>query len=70
MPGLMAPPETYASRPLMLAAAAPLHMPRGLMSVETAAFEGFDPHRELTRLLWAAAALLAVVLYLGHTAAQ
>jgi hypothetical protein len=70
MPGVMAPPERYPSRPLMLAAAAPLHSPRGLMSVEAAAFEGFDLHGELTRLLWAAVAVLAVVLYLGHVAAR
>ena len=66
----MAPPERYPSRPLMLAAAAPLHVPRGLMSADAVAFEGFDVHRELTRLLWAAVAVLAVVTYLGHIAVR
>jgi hypothetical protein len=68
MPGLMAPPERHPSQPLMLAAAAPLHPPRGLMSTDADAFADFDLHLELKRLLWAAAALLALVIYLAHTA--
>ena len=70
MPGLMAPPERHPSRPLMLATAAPLHPPRGLMSTDATTFGDFDLHRELTRLLWATAAVLAVVTYLGHLAAR
>jgi hypothetical protein len=50
----------------MLAAGAPLHPPRGLMSVDAAAFAGFDLHVELKRLLWSAAAVLAVLLCLWH----
>jgi len=66
MPGLMAPPQRHPSRPLMLAAAAPLHPGRGLMSADAAAFEGFDVREELTHLLWATVVVLAVVVYLGH----
>jgi hypothetical protein len=54
----------------MLATAAPLHPPRGLMSPEPAAFGDFDLQRELTRLLWATVVVLAVVVYLGHVAAR
>lgn len=70
MSGLMAPPERYPSQPLMLAAAAPNQSPRGLMSVEVAAFEGFDLHVELTRLLWTAVAVLTVAIYLGYLTAR
>ncbi|HEY2355636.1 MAG TPA: hypothetical protein VGH79_12135 [Gaiellaceae bacterium] len=70
MSGVMAPPTRYPSRPLMLAAAAPLHAPRGLMSPEAAAFEGFDVHRELTRLLWAAVVVVSLVIYLWHVTAR
>ena len=42
----------------------------GLMSVDLAAFEDFDLHVELTRLLWAAVVVLAVVIYLGHLTAR
>jgi hypothetical protein len=68
MHGLMAPPRRYPSRPLMLAAAAPHHPPRGLMSGDVAAFAEFDLHIELKRFLWGAVALLAFVLYLAHAA--
>jgi hypothetical protein len=64
MQGVMSPPKRFPSRPLMLAAGSPLHPPRGLMSSETASFAAFDLHLELRRLLWTAAAVLAVVLYL------
>jgi hypothetical protein len=64
MQGVMSPPKRFPSRPLMLAAGAPLHPPRGLMSTEPASFVAFDLQLELRRLLWAAAAVLAVVLYL------
>jgi hypothetical protein len=50
----------------MLAAGAPFHPPRGLMSAEAGAFVTFDLHLELKRLLWGAAAVLALVLYLSH----
>jgi hypothetical protein len=52
----------------MLAAGAPLHPPRGLMSAEAGAFAGFDLQAELKRLLWSAAAVLAVLLCLWHAA--
>jgi len=68
MPGVMAPPERHPSQPLMLAAASPLHPPRGLMSADAEAFADFDLHLELRRFLWGAAGLLAVVLYLSHAA--
>jgi hypothetical protein len=68
MHGVMSPPERYPSRPLMLAAGAPYHPPRGLMSTEVASFAVFDLHHEVKRLLWAAAAVLALVLYLWHAA--
>ena len=70
MPGLMAPPQRHSSRPLMLAAAAPPHPARGLMSADAQAFGDFDLHTELTRLLWATVAVLAVVVYVGHLAAR
>lgn len=60
----MAPPKRHVSRPLMLAAGAPLQPPRGLMSSEAGSFTGFDAHLELTRLLWGGALVLAAVLYL------
>ena len=62
----MAPPERYPSRPLMLAAATPVHPSRGLMSPDAEAFADFDLHVELKRFLWGAAALLALVVYLAH----
>jgi hypothetical protein len=68
MHGVMAPPKRYRSRPLMLAAGTPHHPPRGLMSTEAAAFASFDLHLELKRLLWAAVAVLALLLYLWHAA--
>lgn len=64
----MAPPERYHARPLMLAAAAPHQPPRGLMSADAEAFADFELHLELKRFLWGAAALLALVVYLAHTA--
>jgi hypothetical protein len=70
MHGVMAPPERYRSRPLMLAAATPHRPPRGLMSTEATDFAGFDLKLELKRLLWVAVAVLAVVLYLWHAAAR
>jgi hypothetical protein len=70
MHGVMAPPERYRSRPLMLAAATPHRPPRGLMSTEATDFAGFDLKLELKRLLWVAASVLAVVLYLWHLAAR
>jgi hypothetical protein len=70
MHGVMAPPERYRSRPLMLAAATPHRPPRGLMSTEATDFAGFDLKLELKRLLWVAVAVLAVVLYLWHLAAR
>ena len=70
MHGVMAPPMRYRSRPLMLAAAQPHRPPRGLMSTEATAFASFDLHLELKRLLWAAAAVLAVLLYLWHASAR
>ena len=66
----MAPPQRHPSRPLMLAAAAPLHAPRGLMSVDAEAFDGFDLHFEFRRLLWAGVAVLSFVLYLLHAATR
>jgi hypothetical protein len=54
----------------MLASAAPLHPPQSLMCADPATFDGFDLHAELMRLLWSAAVVLAVVLYLGHIAAR
>jgi hypothetical protein len=68
MQGVMSPPKRFPSRPLMLAAGAPLHPPRGLMSAEGASFAGFDVQLELRRLLWTAAAVLAAVLYLLRAA--
>jgi len=68
MHGVMAPAQTYPSRPLMRAAGSPLHPPRGLMSTEAAAFAGFDPQLELKRLLWVAAGVLALLLYLLRAA--
>jgi hypothetical protein len=68
MHGVMSPPDRYPSRPLMLAAGTPGQPPRGLMSAEVAEFAAVDLQRELTRLLWAAAAVLALVLYLSHAA--
>jgi len=62
----MAPPGRHPSRPLMLAAGSPLKQPRGLMTVEAGAF---DLHLELTRLLWGAVAVLAVVLFALHQTA-
>jgi hypothetical protein len=50
----------------MLATAAPHEPPPGLMSVDAAAFGGFDLHVELRRLLWVAVAVLCVVLYLSY----
>jgi hypothetical protein len=70
MPGLMAPPQRYPSRPLMLAATAPIHVRPGLMNADASAFSDFDLHEELTRLLWAAVVVLAVIVYLGHIAAS
>ena len=64
----MAPPERYPSRPLMVAAAAPLHSPRGLMSVDVEAFADFDLHLEVKRFLWGVAVVLALVVYLAHAA--
>jgi hypothetical protein len=40
------------------------------MSTEATAFAAFDLHLELKRLLWAAAAVLAVLLYLWHASAR
>jgi hypothetical protein len=68
MPGVMAPPERHSSQPLMLAAAAPLHPPRGLMTADVEAFAEFDLPVELRRFLWGAAGLLALVIYLAHAA--
>jgi len=62
----MAPPGRQRSKPLMLAAGSPLCLPRGLMAPEAGAF---DLHLELRRLLWGAAAVLAVVLYALHQTA-
>jgi hypothetical protein len=53
----------------MLAAGAPLHPPRGLMSADVAAFAGFDLHGEAKRLLWSAVAVLALLLCLWHATA-
>jgi hypothetical protein len=52
----------------MLAAGAPLHPPRGLMSADAASFAGFDAHAELRRVSWSAAVVLAAVLWLWHAA--
>lgn len=64
--GVMSPPKRHPSRPLMFAAGAPLHPPRGLMSVDAATFAAFDVHVELRRLLWGAVSVLALVLWLWH----
>ncbi len=64
MHGVMAPPRRHPSRPLMLAAGTPLQPPPGLMSTDAAAFAGVGLHGELRRLLWSAAVVLAIVLYL------
>jgi hypothetical protein len=64
MPGVMAPPKRVPSRPLMLAAAAPLRPPRGLMSVDRQEFAEVDLHLELRRLLWSGVAVLLLLLYL------
>jgi hypothetical protein len=68
MHGVMAPAKLYSPRPLMLAAGTPNHPPRGLMSTEASAFAAFDPQLELRRLLWTAASVLAVALYLLRAA--
>jgi hypothetical protein len=65
----MAPPKRHVSRPLMHAAGAPLHPPRGLMSSDHGSFAGFDLHVELMRLLWCGAVVVAAVLYLFHVSA-
>jgi hypothetical protein len=52
----------------MLAAGAPLHPPRSLMSAEADAFAEFDPQVELRRFLWGAAFLLGLLLCLWHGA--
>jgi hypothetical protein len=62
----MAPPKRHPSQPLMHAAGSPLKLPRGMMTPEAGAF---DLHLELTRLLWGAAAVIAVVLYALHQTA-
>src|SRR5438105_4373613 len=54
VPGVMAPPHRYPSRPLMLAAGTPHRPPRDLMSSDAAAFADFDFELELKRLLWSA----------------
>jgi hypothetical protein len=64
--GVMSPPKRHTSRPLMFAAGAPLHPPRGLMSVEAATFAAFDILVELRRLLWGAVSVLVLVLWLWH----
>ena len=66
MHGVMAPPQRYPSRPLMLAAGTPHRPPRGLMSSDAAAFADFDFHLELKRLLWSAVAVLVLVTYFVH----
>jgi hypothetical protein len=66
MQSVMSPPKRFPSRPLMLAAGAPVRQPRGLMSPEPASFATFDLQLELRRLLWTAAAVLALVLYLSR----
>jgi len=68
MPGVMAPPKRYPSRPLMLAAGTPHRTPRGLMSSDASAFAGFDFEVELKRVLWSGVVVLAVVLYFSHVA--
>jgi hypothetical protein len=68
MTGVMAPPQRYPSRPLMLAAGAPHRAPRGLMSSEAAAFADFDFAVELKRLLWSGVFVLASILYFSHLA--
>jgi len=50
----------------MFAVGAPLHPPRGLMSVEAATFAAFDLQVELRRLLWGAATVLGLLLWLWH----
>jgi hypothetical protein len=50
----------------MLAAGTPHRQPRSLMSSEAEAFAEFDLHLELKRLLWSAAAVLALVVYFSH----
>jgi hypothetical protein len=40
------------------------------MSPDAATFGDFDLHEELTRLLWAVAVVLALVVYLAHAAAR
>jgi hypothetical protein len=64
--GVMSPPKRHPSRPLMFAVGAPLHPPRGLMSVEAATFAAFDLRVELRRLLWGAASVLGLLLWLWH----
>jgi hypothetical protein len=66
VPGVMAPPQRYQSPPLMLAAGAPHHAPRSLMSSDAASFTNFDLELELKRLLWSAVAVLALVMYFVH----
>jgi hypothetical protein len=68
MHGVMSPPTRYPSRPLMLAAGTPRRPPRGLMSTQAGAFAAFDVHFELRRLLWTAAAVLALLLFLLRAA--
>jgi hypothetical protein len=50
----------------MFAVGAPVNPPRGLMSVEAATFAAFDVHVELRRLLWGAASVLVLVLWVWH----
>jgi hypothetical protein len=64
----MSPPRRHSGRPLMQAAALPLHQSRGLMSVETHAFAEFNLHLELRRLLWGGVAVLVLVLCVAQAA--